>query len=40
MGYILNEDGKGIVELARDFAKNKVAPIVKECDEKGEQRSL
>ena len=36
MGYILNEEGQGIVELARDFAQNRVAPIVKECDLKGE----
>ena len=34
--YILNEEQQGIVELARDFAKNKVAPVVKECDQKGE----
>ena len=34
--YILNEEQQDIVELARDFAKNKVAPVVKECDQKGE----
>ena len=30
MGYILNDEQKNVVDLARDFAQKEVAPKVKE----------
>lgn len=36
MGYQLNEEGKELVRLARSFAEKELAPIVAECDRKGE----
>ena len=36
MGYQLNEEGKELVRLARSFAEKELAPVVAECDRKGE----
>lgn len=36
MGYILNDEQKNVVDLARDFAQKEVAPKVKEYDITGE----
>lgn len=34
--YIMNEDQRDLIKIVEDFARNEVAPIVKECDLKGE----
>lgn len=36
MGYQLSEEGKELVKLAKDFAEKELAPVVAECDRKGE----
>lgn len=36
MGYILNDDGKELVKLAKEFAEKTVKPHVREYDESGE----
>lgn len=34
--YIMNEEQRDLIKIVEDFAQNEVAPIVKECDLKGE----
>ena len=36
MGYILNDEQKDVVALAKEFADKEVAPLVKEYDISGE----
>lgn len=36
MGYVLNEESKDIVQLAKDFAEKEVAPVCAEYDKNGE----
>lgn len=35
MGYILNEDQRGLVDLAKKFAEKEVKPIAAKCDREG-----
>ena len=36
MGYVLSEESKDIVQLAKDFAEKEVAPVCAEYDKNGE----
>ena len=39
MGYILNDEQKDVVALAKEFADKEVAPLVKEYDISGAPKS-